>query len=175
MDTNPALLEVAERLFYEHGYMATNMDTLARAARMSSRTLYKHAGGKAALAVDVLLARDRRFFEQVDALDVRSLFDGLADWIGREGARGCLFLRILGETGGAEPAIVTAVQVHKAGLRRYVARIVEADLGRADDVLAARIVLLFEGAVAASAWQGATAVRTACGAAVDLVAMARAA
>lgn len=175
MDTNPALLEIAERLFYEHGYIATNMDTLARAARMSSRTLYKHAGSKAALVGEVLAARDRRFFEQVDGLDVRALFDALAGWICREGARGCLFLRILGETGGAEPAIVTAVLGHKARLRRHVARIVGADLGRADQVLAERIVLLFEGAVAASAWQGAVAIEAACGAALDLLAAARAA
>lgn len=175
MDTNPALLAIAERLFYEHGYMTTNMDTLARAARMSSRTLYKHAGSKAALVGEVLAARDRRFFEQVDGLDVRALFAALAGWIAHEGARGCLFLRILGETGGAEPAIVAAVQAHKARLREHVARIVHADLGRADEVLAGRIVLLFEGAVAASAWQGASAIEAACGAAVDLVAMARAA
>ena len=175
MDTNPALLSIAERLFYEHGYMATNMDTVARAARMSSRTLYKHAGSKAALVGEVLAARDRRFFEQVDGLDVRALFDALAGWIGHEGARGCLFLRILGETGGAEPAIAAAVLAHKARLRRHVARIVQADLGRADDVLAERIVLLFEGAVAASAWQGTDAITAACGAAVDLVAAARAA
>jgi AcrR family transcriptional regulator len=173
MDTNPTLLAIAERLFYEHGYMATNMDTLARAAKMSSRTLYKHAGSKAALVGEVLAMRDLRFFEQVDGLDVRALFDALGGWIGHEGARGCLFLRILGETGGAEPAIVAAVLDHKARLRRHVARIVQVDLGRADDVLAERIVLLFEGAVAASAWQGMAAIDAACGAALDLVAGAR--
>ncbi len=175
MDTNPALLAIAERLFYEHGYLATNMDSLARAANMSSRTLYKHAGSKAALVGEVLAARDRRFFEQVDGLDVRALFDALAGWIASEGARGCMFLRILGETGGAEPTIVAAVGAHKARLREHVARIVRTDLGRADEVLAARIVLLFEGAVAASAWQGAASIEVACGAADELVTAARSA
>lgn len=173
MDTNPQLLAIAERLFYERGYMATNMDMLARAASMSSRTLYKHAGSKSALVAEVLAARDRRFFEQVDGLDVPALFDALAAWIEREGARGCLFLRILGETGGEEPSIVDAVQAHKARLREHVARIVRTDIGRRDDVLAGRIVLLFEGAVAASAWQGAAAIDAACGAAADLVTAAR--
>ena len=172
MDSDP-LLAIAERLFHERGYMATSMDTLARAARMSSRTLYKHAGSKSALVAEVLAARDRRFFEQVDGLDVGALFAALAAWIEHEGARGCLFLRILGETGGAEPAIVAAVQAHKARLREHVARIVGADIGRADDVLTARIVLLFEGAVAASAWQGVAAIDAACGAAADLVRAAR--
>ena len=173
MDTNPLLLAAAERLFYERGYMATNMDMLARAANMSSRTLYKHAGSKSALVAEVLAARDRRFFEQVDGLDVQALFDALAAWIDREGARGCMFLRILGETGGEEPAIVAAVLAHKARLREHVGRIVRSDIGRIDEALAERIVLLFEGAVAASAWQGAAAIDAACGAAADLVMAAR--
>lgn len=173
MEKNPALYAIAERLFYEGGYTATNMDALAKAARMSSRTLYKHAGSKSALVAEVLAARDRRFFEQVDGLDVHALFDALAGWIDREGARGCLFLRILGETGGAEPAIVAAVLAHKRRLQQHVARIVEADLGRPDQSLAGRIVLLFEGAVAASAWQGQAAIDTACGAAAELVEAAR--
>jgi len=173
METNPLLLATAERLFYERGYMATNMDTLARAANMSSRTLYKHAVSKCALVAEVLAARDRRFFEQVDGLDVRALFGALAAWIEREGARGCMFLRILGETGGEEAAIVAAVQAHKARLRDHIARIVHTDLGRRDDVLAGRIVLLFEGAVAASAWQGLAAIDAACGAAAEMVKAAR--
>lgn len=173
MDTNPLLLAAAERLFYQRGYMATSMDMLARAANMSSRTLYKHAGSKSALVAEVLAARDRRFFGQVDVLDVQALFDALAAWTAREGARGCLFLRILGETGGHDPAIVAAVQAHKNKLRAHVARIVRTDIGRADAVLAERIVLLCEGAFAASAWQGAAAVDAACGAAADLVAAAR--
>lgn len=60
--------------------MATGMDTLARAAGMSSRTLYKHAGSKTELIVAVLDERDRRFFEQIDRLEVSALFDALARW-----------------------------------------------------------------------------------------------
>ena len=169
MDTRTNLIAASERQFYEHGFMATGMDALARAAGMSSRTLYKHAGSKAALVGEVLAARDRRFFEQVDGLDVRALFDALAGWIGHEGARGCLFLRALGETGGAQPAIAAAVLRHKDKLRLCVANMVRAETGRADALLAARIVLLFEGAVAASAYQGQDAVRTAAAAARQLI------
>ena len=70
--------------------------------------------------------------------------------------------------------LVPHAELHE-NVRRHVARIVGADLGRADQVLAERIVLLFDGAVAASAWQGAAAIEAACGAALDLLAAARAA
>lgn len=173
METRTHLIATAERQFYEHGFMASGMDALARAAGMSSRTLYKHAGSKTDLIVAVLDARDRRFFEQVEGSTVPALFDALTGWIEHEGARGCLFLRALGETGGAQPAIAAAVVRHKDKLRLCVADMVRADTGRADRQLAARIVLLFEGAVAASAYQGQDAVRTALAAAVQLIGQAR--
>lgn len=173
MDTKIALIATAERLFHAHGFMATGMDALAKAAGMSSRTLYKHAGSKTDLIVAVLEARDRRFFDLVDAPRVAALFAAHEAWIAAEGAHGCLFLRALGETGGAEPAIAAAVLRHKEGMRERIAAMVQAETGRADPVLAQQVLLLFEGAVAASAWQGVEAVRCAARAAAQLVAGAR--
>jgi len=169
MDTKQALIAAAERQFYEHGFAATGMDALARAAGMSSRTLYKHAGSKAALIVAVLDARDRRFFEYVERCEVGALFDAHLRWIAREGAHGCLFLRALGETGGAQPEIAAAVRRHKDRMRAWIEAAVLAAIGRPDPVLAERIVLLFEGAVAASAYQGVAAIRAAAATARHLV------
>ena len=173
MHTNTALIATAERLFHEHGFMATGMDALARAAGMSSRTLYKHAGSKTDLIVAVLDARDRRFFELVDGPRVAALFAAHEAWIAAEGAHGCLFLRALGETGGAEPAIAAAVLRHKERLRDCIGCMVQAEIGKDDPVLAQQVLLLFEGAVAASAWQGLDAVAGAARTAAQLVAGAR--
>lgn len=161
MDTNPHLLAVAERLFYERGFMATGMDALAKAAGMSSRTLYKHAGSKTDLIVAVLEARDRRFFALIDRPSVPALFAAHEAWIAAEGAHGCMFLRALGETDGADPAIADVVLRHKERLHECIAGMVQAHTGRRDRVLAQQILLLFEGAVAASAWQGVKAARAA--------------
>lgn len=173
MDARTHLIAASERQFHEHGFMATGMDTLARAAGMSSRTLYKHAGSKTELIVAVLDERDRRFFEQIDRLEVSALFAALARWIESEGARGCLFLRAIGETGGAQPDIAAAVLRHKKKLRQRVMDMVRAETGRDDAVLADRIVLLFEGAVAASAYQGQDAVRMALDIAGQMIGQAR--
>lgn len=169
MDTRQALVAAAERQFHEHGFRATGMDALARAAGMSSRTLYKHAGSKAALIVTVLDARDQRFFATIERCEVAALFDAHLRWIAREGAHGCLFLRALGETGGAHPEIAAAVRRHKDRMRAWVEAAVVAAIGRPDPVLAGRIVLLFEGAVAASAYQGVAAIGAAAAAARHLV------
>jgi len=169
MDTNPHLLAVAERLFYERGFMATGMDALAKAAGMSSRTLYKHAGSKTDLIVAVLEARDRRFFALIDRPSVAALFGAHETWIATEGAHGCLFLRALGETGGVDPTIAGVVLRHKERLHKCIARMVQAHTGRRNAVTAQQILLLFEGAVAASAWQGVKAVRAASRAATQLL------
>lgn len=167
------LIATAERLFHEHGFAATGMDTIAQAAKMSSRTLYKHAGSKTALMVKVLAERDRRFFSLAATPTVQALFDALESWVRTEGARGCLFLRAMGETGGAQPEIVAAVQAHKARLRRHIAQSVLAEAGHPDEQLAQRILLLFEGAVAASVYQGSIAIGTAAAAAAHFLADTR--
>jgi AcrR family transcriptional regulator len=43
------LLEHAVRLFAEHGYGQLSLETIAREARVSLRTIYRHFGGKAEL------------------------------------------------------------------------------------------------------------------------------
>jgi len=43
------LLDTALKLFLEHGYGNLSLDTIARAARVSMRTLYSQFGGKAGL------------------------------------------------------------------------------------------------------------------------------
>lgn len=92
MDTKTKLISAAEQLFDRHGFTATGMDKLTKAASMSSRTLYKHAGSKTSLITNVLNERHRRFHQLMDVDSVDALFDALEEWIRIESARGCLFL-----------------------------------------------------------------------------------
>ncbi|SEA85235.1 TetR/AcrR family transcriptional regulator [Rubrimonas cliftonensis] len=175
MDVKSTLLIAAERLFDRHGFTATGVDRLTAAAGMSSRTLYKHAGGKTALIAAVLTERDRRFMRRLDVRSVDALFAALEDWVRVEGARGCLFLRAHGETGGATPEIAEVVMGHKAALRARIAEIVAVDVGDGEDAaLAEQILILLEGATAAAVYRGPEAVAAARAAAGVLVAKARA-
>jgi AcrR family transcriptional regulator len=54
------ILEAAERLFLEQGYMATNMESVARAAGVGKATLYVYFAGKAELLRAVIARADER-------------------------------------------------------------------------------------------------------------------
>ena len=174
MDRPSKLTAAAEQLFDRHGYTATGMDRLTEAAGMSSRTLYKHAGSKAALMARVLTERDRRFMARLDVRTVDALFSALEDWVRVEGSRGCLFLRARAETGGDTPEIAEAVAAHKAAFHRRVGAVVAMDLGREDPALALQVLVLFEGATHAAVYRGAEAVSAARAAAAVLLERARA-
>lgn len=154
MDIKERIVDAAEKLFDTNGFTATGMDQLTNAADVSSRTLYKHVGSKAGLLSAVLGERDRRFQNHIDVQSIDALFDALADWMRVEGARGCLFLRALGETGAREPQIEEAVRAQKHVLEQRIRDIVSAELGVADDELASQVLVLFEGATATAAYRG---------------------
>ncbi|ABE57406.1 transcriptional regulator, TetR family [Chromohalobacter israelensis DSM 3043] len=173
MDIRTRLLETAEQLFERHGFAATGMDRLTSAAGISSRTLYKHVGNKNGLIAAVLNERDRRFHRLVEANSIDALFAALEAWFGQAGARGCLFLRAWGETGGGVPEIAEAMERHKQRLRERINAIVLAEIGRHDDDLVEAIQLLFEGATHAATYRGEAAADAARRAAHRLAGLAR--
>lgn len=152
------LITTAEQLFDRHGFTATGMDRLTQGAGISSRTLYKHVGSKNGLIAAVLNERGRRFLRRMNVTTVDDLFVALGAWMTEEGARGCLFLRALGETGGDLSEIVEVITTHKQRLAQRVGQIIELEIGRRDDELAEEILLIFEGATHAIVYQGQAAI-----------------
>ena len=67
------VVEAAWRLFMEHGYGATSMDAVARAAGVSKATLYAHFTGKAELFSAVVVAECRRIAPILDEGEVDRL------------------------------------------------------------------------------------------------------
>nr|CDQ34335.1 Copper outer membrane regulator [Virgibacillus halodenitrificans] len=173
MDIRTRLLETSEQLFDRHGFTATGMDRLTQGAGISSRTLYKHVGNKNGLIAAVLNERDRRFHRQVETNSVDALFGALELWFAQETARGCLFLRAWGETGGDVPEIAEAMARHKQRMRERIDAIVVAEIGWQDDELAESIQLLLEGATHTAAYRGIATVEVARRAAQRLVTVAR--
>ncbi|MBK1624459.1 TetR/AcrR family transcriptional regulator [Afifella marina] len=176
METKTRLLAAAEQLFDLNGFTATGMDRLTQTAGMSTRTLYKHAGSKTNLMAAVLAERDLRFMRTLEGVEsVDGIFAALETWMREEGARGCLFLRAFGETGGNIPEVRAAVLAHKESFRKRLAEILVTELGEAAGArLAEEILVLYEGATAASVYRGPAAVAAARRAAAILVADANA-
>ncbi|WP_223538240.1 TetR/AcrR family transcriptional regulator [Pseudomonas sp. GL-B-16] len=161
MDIRTQIITNAERVFDHHGFAGTGMDQVTQAAEVSSRTLYKHVGNKTALIVAVLNERSQRFFSQCRVTSVEGLFDALECWTLTEGARGCLFLRADGETGGKVADIAQAVSAYRTQLRELIKNVVAHQFGVADDSLAEQILVLFEGATSSSTYRGTRAISAA--------------
>lgn len=159
--TRERIIISTEPVFDEHGFAGIGVDRLAEAARVSSRTLYKHMGSKAGLIAAVLDARRERFGRVFNVSTVDELFDALAAWIHSEGARGCLFLRALGEGGRSVPEVDRAVSEYRELLHRVMSWIVEHETGGANELLAEQLLVVFEGATSAVSYRGQQAVEAA--------------
>ena len=61
------LFETAARLFYQHGYRATGVDTIAAESGIGKMTLYRHFPSKDDLIVAYLRDSDRVFWEYFEA------------------------------------------------------------------------------------------------------------
>lgn len=167
MNIEQQIVSAAERTFDRHGFTASGMDRLTAAANVSSRTLYKHLGNKNRLMAAALAHRRERFFRAFDVDSVDALFGRLADWSEAEGARGCLFLRALGDTGAAVDEIASEVEIYRENLRELITDLVEKDAGPSD--AADAVLVLFEGAVAVASYRGPDAVEAARSAAAALL------
>jgi AcrR family transcriptional regulator len=62
------ILEVARRLFAEHGVDAVSMHQIARDAKIGQGTLYRRYAHKGELCMDLLQERQERFGEEIAAL-----------------------------------------------------------------------------------------------------------
>ena len=149
----------AEKTFDQGGFAGSSIDDLARAAGVSTRTLYKHVGSKAGLVNAVLEDRRVRFLDVENASGgVRDLFEHLERWVSIEGARGCLFLRAAGETSATSDS-THVIEAYHRDLVQLITDRCAIDLGEAPPQdLVEQVLVLFEGATSAASYRGAPAV-----------------
>lgn len=165
--TRELVLETARELFYWQGIHAVGVDTVAAEARVAPTTLYRIFTNKDGL-VDAYVSREaaghREWFEQSlgdadrPAADrLIALFAALSELVRPEICRGCPFQMALAELplptlGGREAAIELKqwVRVRFGELaRQHVGR-----RGRAAEMLADQLMLLYDGAFATAASLG---------------------
>jgi AcrR family transcriptional regulator len=72
------VMEVATALFAQHGYAATSLVDIAKAAGVATRTLYQHFGDKESIFYEVVTARESgAVFPHPNLADDLTLFDGV--------------------------------------------------------------------------------------------------
>ncbi|GAB6067801.1 TetR/AcrR family transcriptional regulator [Methylothermus subterraneus] len=122
------LLDEALRLFAEHGYSAVSLETLARCAHVSLRTIYRQFGGKAQLFGAVVRRISDEFVARLPA-DVDCPLDAALEKFGQQFLRRILRpevlklrAQILAE-GGRFPEL--AAEFYRNGPGRTLARLEE--------------------------------------------------
>jgi AcrR family transcriptional regulator len=72
------VMQVATDLFVQHGYAATSLVDIAKAAGVATRTLYQHFGDKEAIFLEVVTARESgAVFPPPSMTECETLFEGL--------------------------------------------------------------------------------------------------
>ena len=154
------LLDAAEDLFYERGIAATGVDAVLKRAGVAPATLYAHFAGKDHLVAAYLQRRHERWRATWDEALARcgddataralSVFDALEGFAGPpSAARGCAFLAAAVEVVDLDHPAHPWLEADTRLLLERV-RALAAGTGAAHpDALAAELLLLYDGTLAA--------------------------
>jgi AcrR family transcriptional regulator len=153
------LFQTAARLFYQHGYRAIGVDTIAAESGVGKMTLYRHYPSKDDLIIAFLQDSNEEFwanFEQIiqDAATPRekllAFFESLQNYALSSACYGCPFINVATEYPQPDyPGHQVALE-HKQSVRlRFRQLAVEAD-ARQPEALADALLLLMDGAYMAA-------------------------
>jgi len=114
-DRRNAILDLALKIFVEHGYVATTMDELAARGHWSKQTLYRLFPSKAAL-FESLADRHRKLMLNFDAVADDDLVDAAlakifrADMTEADDLSRRVLLQLVGAERGLAPELATAIR-----------------------------------------------------------------
>lgn len=120
-----AILNEAEKLFYQHGFHAIGVKAILAQAGVAPMTMYYHFTSKEEVIQEILIRRENQYFELLadktnksDGIHsyIESLLHAHLDWIEAEGTNGCLFLRAKQEYEGVNEEITSITREHKKTL-----------------------------------------------------------
>ncbi|MFI5908067.1 TetR/AcrR family transcriptional regulator [Dactylosporangium sp. NPDC051541] len=158
-ETREHVLSVAHELFYRDGIHATGIDTVAAAAGVAPTTLYRQFTSKDELVGAYVERADQATRADLEAAiasaptpraAVLALFDAQILAMRQRGYRGCVCQMTLAEYPGHRAAVTA-----KAWMRDRLRALLRSAAATDADVLADRLLLLHEGAIAATPSLGA--------------------
>ena len=153
------VFQTAARMFYQHGYRAIGVDTLAAESGIGKMTLYRHYPTKDDLIVAYLKDSNDLFwnnFEEItkDTPTARekllAFFEGLQNYVQSPACYGCPFLNVATEyPEGDYPGHQVAID-HKQSVRVKFRQLAKEAGAKKPDILADQLFLLMDGAYMAS-------------------------
>lgn len=153
------VFQTAARLFYQHGYRAIGVDTIAAESGVGKMTLYRHYPSKDDLIVAYLKDHDNSFwnrFEQItkDGPTARekllAFFEALQNYVKTPACHGCPFINVATEYPEADyPGHQVALE-HKQSVRLRFRSLAQEAGARDPEMLADQLFLLMDGAYMAA-------------------------
>jgi AcrR family transcriptional regulator len=159
------LFQTAARLFYQHGYRAIGVDTIAAEAGIGKMTLYRHYPSKDDLIVAFLRETNQEFWEYFeqstkDAPTARekllAFFQALQNYVVSPACYGCPFINVASEYPEVNYMGHQVALEHKQSVRARFNQLTKEAGVRQPEALANALFLLMDGAYMAARMYGAS-------------------
>jgi AcrR family transcriptional regulator len=153
------VFHTAARLFYQHGYRAIGVDTLAAESGIGKMTLYRHYPSKDDLIVAYLADSHKIFWKNFEEVTkhastprakLLAFFESLQEYVKTSACYGCPFLNVATEYPETDyPGHQAAIE-HKQSVRARFRDLAREAGAREPEALAAQLFLLMDGAYMAA-------------------------
>ena len=159
------LFQTAARLFYQYGYRAIGVDTIAGESGIGKMTLYRHYPSKDDLIVAFLRESNKEFWEYFeqstkDASTARekllAFFKALQSYAISSDCYGCPFINVATEYPEVDYAGHQVALEHKQSVRARFTQLAQEAGARKPEALANALLLLMDGAYMAARMYGAS-------------------
>lgn len=153
------LFRTAARLFYQSGYRATGVDTIAADSGIGKMTLYRHYPSKDDLIVAYLRDSDEAFWRSFEAITqgaatprekLLAFFTALQEYVLTPACYGCPFLNVATEYPEADYSGHQVALEHKGKVRARFKDLATEAGARHPQALADALFLLMDGSYMAS-------------------------
>lgn len=162
------ILDVADRLFYGEGIHAVGIDTVVAQSGAAKTTLYSHFRSKDDLIAAYLRRRSERWRAHLEAeLGAHTgtpaerllhVFDLLGEWFSDPGYRGCPFINACAEFADPDHPAAIASREHRRRLHAMFRELCAQEGATAPDLVAAQLLLLYDGAMISANIEGTPSV-----------------
>ena len=158
------LYDTAARLFFQYGYRAVGVDTIAAESGVGKMTLYRHYPSKDDLIVAFLHQSDADFWEYFEQCiagasgareKLLAFFQGLQAYVLSPACYGCPFINVASEYPEATFAGHQVALEHKEAVRTRFNSLAREAGARRPEALANALLLLMDGAYMAARMYGA--------------------
>jgi AcrR family transcriptional regulator len=153
------LFQTAARLFYQHGYRAIGVDTIAAESGIGKMTLYRHYPSKDDLIVAYLRDSNQDFWDQFEQITkdaptagekLLAFFEALQSYVLSPDCYGCPFINVAAEYPEPDYAGHQVALEHKRSVLARFRQLAEKTGARQPDALANALFLLMDGAYVAA-------------------------